>query len=124
MPITTTNHNLHLGGTNNVIDVQNPSNLGQESTDSGSVVNIKWRFSDTKTERVAGGWNRQLTVADLPVSTDITGAQQHLTKGAIRVFHWHRVAEWGFIYSGRLALTAVDENGKNQYDELGPGDVW
>lgn len=74
-----------------MIDVQNPSNLGQETTDNGLVVNLKWRFSDSHTDLFEGGWAREQVITDLPSSTDISGAQQHLKKGAVRVVHWHRV---------------------------------
>lgn len=38
-----------------------------------------------------GGWVREQVVTDLPASTDISAAQVHLTKGASRELHWHRV---------------------------------
>lgn len=79
------------GGTNNIIDVQNPSNLGQEPTDHGVVVNLKWRFSDSKTNLYKGGWARGQVITDLPASQDISAAQQHLKKGAFRELHWHKV---------------------------------
>ena len=64
------------GGTNHFIDLQNPANLGAESTDSGTVVNLKWSFSDSKTRLLNGGWVREQVVTDLPASTTISGAQQ------------------------------------------------
>jgi oxalate decarboxylase family bicupin protein len=73
---------------------------------------------------VNGGWVRQQLITDLPSSKDISGAQQHLKKGAVREVHWHTVAEWGYVYSGRVAVSAVDENGQNQWSELEVGDVW
>lgn len=79
------------GGTNKQIDIDNPANLGQESTDNGAVKNLKWRFSDSKTRQLPGGWVREQVITDLPASKDISGAQQHLTKGSIRELHWHRV---------------------------------
>ena len=36
------------GGTDRQIDLTNPDNLGRQSTDSGIVPNLKWRFSDSK----------------------------------------------------------------------------
>ena len=33
-------------------------------------------------------------------------------------------AEWGFVYKGRVLVSAVDENGKYQVDELTFGDIW
>ena len=73
------------------MDIDNPSNLGQQSTDSGTVPNLKWRFSDSKTRIYPGGWVREQVDNDLPQSHDIAAAQQHLKKGAIRELHWHRV---------------------------------
>ena len=79
------------GGTNRQIDIANPDNLGQQSTDAGIVPNLKWRFSDSKTRLFKGGWLREQVIQDLPQSHDISAAQQHLSKGAIRELHWHRV---------------------------------
>lgn len=79
------------GGTNHELDLQNPDNLGRQSTDSGVVPNLKWSFSDSKTRILKGGWVREQVITDLPQSHDIAGAQQHLTKGAIRELHWHKV---------------------------------
>lgn len=35
-------------------------------------------------------------VTDLPQSKDIAGAQQHLSKGAFRELHWHKVVSLDF----------------------------
>lgn len=80
-----------LGGTNRQIDIDNQANLGEESTDNGVVPNLKWRFSDSHTRLLDGGWVREQVITDLPESTDIAAAQQHLHKGAIRETHWHKV---------------------------------
>ncbi|KAK3643079.1 hypothetical protein LTR56_010453 [Elasticomyces elasticus] len=112
-----------LGGTNKGLDLQNPDNLGAQSTDNGVVVNLKWSFSDSKTRLLNGGWVREQVITDLPASHDIAGAQQHLTKGSIRELHWHRVAEWGYVYAGQIAIGAVDEDGRNQVEILNVGDI-
>ena len=78
-------------GTNHPLDLQNPDNLGQQSTDSGLVPNLKWSFSDSKTRLLPGGFVREQTITDLPSSTDISAVQLHLTKNAIRELHWHSV---------------------------------
>ncbi|KAI1847583.1 hypothetical protein JX265_000834 [Neoarthrinium moseri] len=113
-----------LGGTNKALDLQNPDNLGQQSTDNGVVPNLKWSFSDSKTRILRGGWVREQVVTDLPSSHDISAAQQHLTKGSIRELHWHKVAEWGYVYAGSVLVSAVDENGQYQVSKLGVGDIW
>lgn len=81
---------LHSGGTNHAIDLQNPDGLGQQSTDAGTVPNLKWSFSLSKTKIFPGGWTRTQVSQDLPQNHDIAGAQQHLKKGAIRELHWHK----------------------------------
>ena len=82
---------LPTGGTNKALDLQNPDHLRTPSTDNGFVPNVKWSFSDSQTRLFPGGWSREQLVQDLPQSHDISGAQQHLKKGAIRELHWHRV---------------------------------
>ena len=59
------------GGTNKALDLQNPDNLGAQSTDNGLVVNLKWAFSDSKTRLLRGGWVRERVITDLPASHDI-----------------------------------------------------
>jgi oxalate decarboxylase len=77
----------------------NPDNLGQQSTDNGVVVNLKWSFSDSHFRIFNGGFVREQVVTDLPASTDIAAAQQHLTKGASRELHWHRVVSFSSFSS-------------------------
>lgn len=79
------------GGTNFQIDIQNPDGLGRQSTDAGTVPNVKWPFSLSKTKIFPGGWTRVQDITDLPSSHDIAAAQQHLRKGALRELHWHKV---------------------------------
>ena len=33
-------------------------------------------------------------------------------------------AEWGYVYAGQVAISAVDEEGRNQYEVLEVGDIW
>lgn len=111
-------------GTNHELDLQNPDNLGAASTDNGVVPNLKWSLSDSHERLLQGGWVREQVVTDLPTSKDLSAAQLHLTKGAIRELHWHRVSEWGYVTAGSVRLAAVDENGKNQVGTVQSGDIW
>jgi hypothetical protein len=61
----------HAGGTNKQLDLQNPDNLGRQSTDNGVVPNLKWSFSDSKTRLLNGGWVREQVLQDLPQSHDV-----------------------------------------------------
>lgn len=140
-------HNVRLetngfvGGTNAQLDLQNPDNLARQPTDAGTVPNLKWSFSDSKTRIFNGGWTREQVIQDLPQSTDIAAAQQHLKKGALRELHWHKVvsvslpskalkllmrdqAEWGIVYAGSVLISAVNEKGQFQVEKLVYGDIW
>ncbi|RMD42930.1 hypothetical protein DV735_g2179, partial [Chaetothyriales sp. CBS 134920] len=112
------------GGTNEPIDLQNPDGLGRTSTDAGTVANVKWPFSLSSAKIFPGGWTRIQDISSLPTSHDIAAAQQHLRKGALRELHWHKVAEWGFVYKGSVLVSAVDETGKYSVSKLGFGDIW
>lgn len=37
--------------------------------------------------------------------------------------HWHRVAEWGYVLSGDVRVSAVDENGRNTLQTAHKGDL-
>ena len=86
------------GGTNRQIDLQNPDNLGAQTTDNGVVPNLKWAFSDSKMRLLDGGWVREQVITDLPASKDMSAAQQHLNKGASRELHWHQVSRKLVVY--------------------------
>ncbi|KAF2628507.1 Bicupin, oxalate decarboxylase/oxidase [Macroventuria anomochaeta] len=104
------------GGTSRQVDIENPSNLGQQSTGSDTVPNLKWRFSDSKTQIYPGGWVREQVDNDLPQSHDIAASQQHLRRVPF--------AGWGQVLFGRVLVSAVEENGRHQVTELGFGDIW
>jgi oxalate decarboxylase len=132
-----------LGGTNKQIDMQNPDNLGGQSTDNGNVPNFKYSFSNSRTRLLKGGWVREQVITDLPSAHDVAAAQMHLKKGAMREMHWHRVvsdshsylclrdtgltteqAEWGIVYNGSVLVSAIDENGHYEVANLTYGDIW
>jgi hypothetical protein len=109
------NRYFRIGGTNRPIDLQNPDQFRTPSTDNGYVPNVKWSFSQSQTRLFPGGWSREQVIEDLPQSHDIAGAQQHLSKGAIRELHWHRVVSDLFytllypqylpiFYTGRVGI--------------------
>jgi hypothetical protein len=72
-----------LGGTNKQIDLQNPDNLGAQSTDNGVVPNLKWSFSDSKTRLLNGGWVREQVIQDLPQSHDVCKPQTNASADSL-----------------------------------------
>ncbi|HWE00824.1 MAG TPA: cupin domain-containing protein, partial [Tepidisphaeraceae bacterium] len=71
-----------------------------------------------------GGWARQVTVRDLPISKDIAGVNMRLEKGAVRELHWHIPAEWAYMIYGTARITGVDSAGRAFVSDVGKGDLW
>jgi oxalate decarboxylase len=112
------------GPRNVLLDQQNPDMLVPPSTDSGTVPNLKYSFSMAHNRLEDGGWAREVTVRELPISTTIAGVNMRLKPGAIRELHWHKQSEWAYMLDGRARITAVDQEGRNFIDDVGVGDLW
>ncbi len=110
---------------NQMLDEENPDSVWPPNADKGGVQTFKWSFSLAKKEIDSGGWTRQGTVRDLPVSKTMAGVQMYLIPGGIRELHWHVQAEWAFMISGKARITAVDPvGGKAFVNDVNAGDLW
>jgi oxalate decarboxylase len=105
-------------------DRQNPDMLAPPQTDSGTIPNLKFSFSDAHNRLQEGGWARQVTARELPVATTLAGVNMRLTPGGVRELHWHKEAEWAYMLYGRARITAIDQDGHNFIDDVGVGDLW
>lgn len=113
-----------MGPRNLALERQNPNILASPNTDSGTVPNLKFSFSDARNRLLSGGWSREVTARELPVATTLAGVNMRLKPGAIRELHWHKEAEWAYMLAGHARITAIDSDGRNFIDDLGPGDLW
>jgi oxalate decarboxylase len=109
---------------NAMLDDQNPNSNWAPETDSGGQPPFKYPFSFAHKRIEGGGWTRQVTVRDLPISKKMAGVQMRLIKGGIRELHWHVGAEWAFMISGSARITAVDQKGRAFVDDVSAGDLW
>ncbi|GLV59717.1 oxalate decarboxylase OxdC [Dictyobacter sp. S3.2.2.5] len=118
-----------MGGTdpgprNVTLDRQNPDVLTPPETDSGTVPNLKFPFAMAHNRLQEGGWARQVTRRELPISTTLAGVNMRLNPGAIRELHWHKEAEWAYMLDGHARISAVDQDGRNFLADVGVGDLW
>jgi oxalate decarboxylase len=113
-----------LGPRNVAIDRQNPDLLIAPTTDAGTVPNLKWPFSLSHNRVLSGGFARETTTRELPISTEIAGVNMRLTPGGIRELHWHKEAEWAYVIAGSCRVSLLDEEGRLFIDDVGPGDLW
>ena len=73
----------------------------------------------------SGGWAKESTLHQLPVSKGLAGVHMFLNPGASRELHWHAIAaEWAFIIEGRCQTMVLDPSGASEINNYEPGDLW
>ena len=112
------------GPGNAELDAQNPDSFLPPQTDAGGVQAFKYPFGIAHKRMQEGGWSREVTVRELPVSKTIAGVDMRLTAGGVRELHWHTAAEWGIMLYGSARITGLDSEGKSFVDDVGEGDLW
>jgi oxalate decarboxylase len=112
------------GPTNSPLDAQNPDSNLPPPTDAGGVQTFKYPFALSHKRMQEGGWSREVTVRELPVSKSIAGVDMRLTAGGVRELHWHTAAEWAFMLYGNARITAIDLDGKSFVADVTEGDLW
>src|ERR1700716_2952690 len=113
------------GPTNAPLDSQNPDSTWPPATDSKSLVrNFKYPFSLANRRTYEGGWSREVTVRELPVSESMAGVNMRLTAGGVRELHWHTANEWAIMLYGTARITAIDRDGKSVVADVKKNDLW
>lgn len=128
VPIQSPDHHLpneeQPAANNTANDALNPDSVWPPQTDNGTMLPFKYSFDQAHKEIDSGGWTRQVTVRDLPVSKTMAGVEMRLTAGGVRELHWHVSAEWAFMIYGNARITAVDPSGKSFVNDVKAGDLW
>ncbi|HEX3879717.1 MAG TPA: cupin domain-containing protein [Bryobacteraceae bacterium] len=101
-----------------------PNTFQPPETDHGEVPNFWQSFSAAHRRIQPGGWSRQITVQDFPLSKDIAGVNMRLTAGGCRELHWHNAGEWAIVLNGNARITAMDNEGKGFVDDVAKDDLW
>src|SRR4030088_981656 len=113
------------GPANQTLDGQNPDSIWPPATDSKSLVqHFKYPFSFANKRPYEGGWPREVTVRELPVSKTLAGVNMRLTAGGVRELHWHTSAEWAIMLYGTARITAIDGDGKSFVADTKKNDLW
>jgi oxalate decarboxylase len=112
------------GPTDKALDAANPDVNLPPLSDAGGIPTFKYPFSLSNKRVYQGGWSREVTVRELPVSKDIAGVNMRLTAGGIRELHWHTAAEWAIMLYGSARITAIDADGRSFVRDTREGDLW
>jgi oxalate decarboxylase len=118
-------HPTDPGPANPALDKQNPDSIWPLGTDSKSLVqNFKYPFSFANKRVYEGGWSREVTVRELPVSKTLAGVNMRLAPGGCRELHWHTAGEWAIMLEGTARITAIDVDGKSFVADVKKNDLW
>jgi oxalate decarboxylase len=112
------------GENNAALDAENPSSVWSPETDNGTVEPFKYSFALAHKRIEDGGWTRQVTERELPISKTMAGVEMRLVTGGVRELHWHTSAEWAFMIYGNARITAVDAQGRSFVNDVTKGDLW
>src|SRR6202451_2634073 len=115
---------IDTGPQNMPLAAENPDSEWAPATDNGTVKPFKYSFSLSHKRIASGGWTRQVTVRELPISTTMAGVEMKLTAGGVRELHWHVEAEWAIMLYGNARITAVDQEGRSFVNDVNKGDLW
>jgi oxalate decarboxylase len=107
-----------------MLEAQNQDSTFPPETDNGTVAPFKYSFAEARKRIESGGWTRQVTVRELPISKTIAGVEMRLTAGGVRELHWHVSAEWAIMLYGNARITAVDQHADGFVADVKQGDLW
>jgi oxalate decarboxylase len=111
-----------LGPRNVPIERQNPDALIAPAADAGTVPNFKRPFALSHNRVLSGGFARETTTRELPISTEIAGVNMRLKPGGVRESHWHKESEWAYVINGSCRVSLFDEEGRLFIDDVSAGD--
>jgi oxalate decarboxylase len=113
------------GPGNPALDALNPDSAWPPGTDSKSLVpNFKYPFSFANKRVYEGGWSREVTIRELPVSKTMAGVNMRLTAGGVRELHWHTAGEWAIMLYGSARITAIDLDGTSFVADVKQNELW
>jgi len=112
------------GPTNLALDAANPDSVTPPPSDAGGVPPFKYPFAFGHKRLHSGGWSREVTVRELPISKTLAGVDMRLTAGGIRELHWHTAAEWAIMLYGTARITCIDSDGRSFVTDVKDNDLW
>jgi oxalate decarboxylase len=113
-----------LGPKNTALEAQEPESMYPPVSDAGGQPPFKYPFAFAHKRIENGGWTRQVTVRDFPLSKKMAGVEMRLIAGGVRELHWHVGSEWAYMTAGSARITAVDQKGRAFVEDVNEGDLW
>jgi oxalate decarboxylase len=93
--------------------------------DIADMPDFRFSLDGTSPKVTSGGWAKEATVHQFPISRGIAGVHMFLEPGASRELHWHaNAAEWAYVIDGRCQTVVLDPSGASEINNYMPGDLW
>jgi oxalate decarboxylase len=112
------------GPSNPALDVENTDAAFPPGTDAGGYPTFKYPFAFANKRMHDGGWSREVTVRELPISKAMAGVNMRLAAGGVRELHWHTASEWAIMLYGTARITVIDGDGKSFVADVKKNDLW
>ena len=112
------------GPVNQPLAAENPNSEAPPLSDRGDVPSFWYSFDLAHRRLRKGGWSRQVTERDLPISRDVAGVNMRLTAGGYRELHWHTANEWAFMITGNARVSVLNPDGTIFFGDVSEGDLW
>src|SRR5262249_59435315 len=95
------------GPRNPALQSQFPDAVNPPATDVGELSQFWASFNNAHKRIQSGGWARQVTQADFPIASAVSGVNMRLGPRGIRHLHWHQAAEWAYMTNGHCRITVL-----------------
>ena len=93
--------------------------------DVGAMPDFHFALDGTSPKVLTGGWAKEATVHNFPISTGLAGVHMFLDPGSSRELHWHAIAaEWAYVIDGQCQTVVLTPEGTSEINNYKPGDLW
>ena len=93
--------------------------------DVGAMPDFHFALDGGAPKVLTGGWAKEATVHNFPISKGLAGVHMFLDPGASRELHWHAIAaEWAYVIDGQCQTVVLTPEGTSEINNYKPGDLW
>ena len=102
-----------------------PAVAYHDPKDVAAMPDFRYSLDGNSPKVTSGGWAKEATVHQFPVSKGIAGVHMYLDPGSSRELHWHAIAaEWAYVIEGRCQTVVLEPSGASEINNFEPGDLW
>ena len=105
---------------------QPPSGPAPKVLTGNELPSFRYPLGAATGQDLDGGWAKEATVAEFPVSEKLAGVLMQLEPGGLRELHWHaNAAEWAYVHRRAAAASPPSiRRAAPRSSTSAPGDVW